>query len=86
MKQREYDDDDGHTIADMSDVSIPNSFLPRLPRKKERREGEEDIPDVPVGREERHAYILAAVCSALLIGLAFAVGLGLVIWLLTLLA
>ena len=88
-KKREYDDDDGRTIVDMSGVGRPNPlFLPRGPggAKKEpaqppRPEGEQERPweDAPLTREERRMYILGALKAGLLIGLAFIVGLGLVI-------
>lgn len=89
-KKRQYDDDDGRTIADMSGVGRPNPlFLPRAPlgRKKEEPEqpqqpqegAERPWEDAPISREERRMYILGALKAALLIALAFIAGLGLVI-------
>lgn len=87
-KKRTYEDDDGHTIADMSGVSRPNVFLPRLPPRQHSPKPapqpgppEERAPweQVNLSREERWWYILGAMKAALLIALAFGAGLGLVV-------
>ena len=94
-KKRIYDDDDGHTIADMSGVERQPIFLPRLPRRdlpkppppQERPEGEErPWEETGLSSEEKRWYILGALKAALLIALAFAAGLGLIIVLFYLLA
>lgn len=96
-KKREYDDDDGRTIADMSDIGRQPMWLARRPQSGERparRMGED--PDARDGqrqarpwedqstlsKEERRLYILGAVKAGLLIALFFIVGLGLLILLL----
>jgi len=87
-RKEPYDDDDGRTIADMSEVTRPNllSFRPFGSREDRRpEEPQQEKADRPwdtshqMSREERRSYILGAVIASLLIGLAFAVGIGLVI-------
>ena len=88
-RDKRYDDDDGRTVADMSGVSRPNllSFRRTNDEQPARpaptpEEPAEDRPWDTSGqftREERHAYILGALGAALLIGLAFAVGIAIVI-------
>ena len=83
MKKRKvYEDDDGRTIADMSDISHPATFVPRRekPQSQEKKgsflaeEHEE-----PFTREERRMYVFAALKASLLIAAAFIVGLGVVV-------
>ena len=86
---KQYEEDDGRTIADMSGLA------PRTPfgfRRKERRElsapAEESREDRPweqqgTSREDRRSYIWGALSAALLIALAFIVGLGLIILLIS---
>ena len=83
-KRREYEDDDGRTIADMSDISRPSAFLPR--REKPRGQKQEDSflfekkeREQPFTPEERRMYVLAALKASLLIAAAFIAGLGAVI-------
>lgn len=82
-RKREYDDDDGRTIADMSGVGRPGMVSFR------RSTGDEDRPeprheDAGSGygpfenKEERWMYIFGALRAALLIALVFILGLGLV--------
>lgn len=89
-KKRVYDDDDGHTIADMSDLAPrPSMFFPRLPQRQRAPEtpaprSEQPAEDRPweetgLSREERRWYILGALKAALLIALAFIAGLGLIV-------
>lgn len=102
--KKEYDDDDGRTIADMSGIDRPGVFFPRKvgsPHSRSREHspycGPEDPQeengrqaarpweeDSAFGREERRMYIFGALKAALLIGLAFIVGLGLLMVLLLL--
>ena len=84
MGKKVYEDDDQRVIADMSDVSH------RAPRFHARTQSISDASDSqpkqsPFSSEERRLYVFAALKAALLIGLAFLGGLGLVIWLITLL-
>lgn len=93
MSKKKYDDDDGRSIADMSSVGQPNLFTFRNPKdKKEQTEiPDEDQSERPwekkpeMPKEDRRAYVLAAVLTALGVGAVFLVGLGLIIWLLTVL-
>ena len=86
MARKQYDDDDGRTIADMSGVAGAGpSLFGHLPKRK--AAPAQEMPDLPsaeseFSREERRWYILGAMKAALLIGFAFIAGLGLVILLL----
>ena len=91
MSRRTYDDDDGRTIADMSDVYVRTPLGYRSLDGKRRRETEpaKEEKKAPweesgTSKEERRSYIWGALSAALLIALAFIVGLGLVILLIVL--
>ena len=87
MQQRNYDDDDGRTIADMSGVGQTPVLLPRLPKRKKNAEPEQSAPqpELQLTDEERRSYIGGALGAAMLIaGIFIAVG-AIVILLLTLL-
>lgn len=66
-KRREYDDDDGRTIADMNIDGMP-WYDSR--RKKQTRENNGDIPEL-TPREKRSLYI-GAMKAAFLVLLCFA--------------
>ncbi|MCH5191549.1 MAG: hypothetical protein J1F23_05225 [Oscillospiraceae bacterium] len=104
-RKREWDDDDGRTIASMSGVGRQNLFIPRKNPHDERElthpdtvnigenfASEEETPenDRPwdesgrFSKQESRWYALGALRAALLIGLAFIVGLGLTILLMIL--
>lgn len=72
-------EDDGRIIADMSDLDRPNGFLSALSRFPAPPKS-----DTPFSRQDRRAYTLAALASALAIGAVYLVGIGIVIWLITL--
>ena len=74
-KPRIYDDDDGHTIANMNVEGMP--WYDRA--KRERTEDGKTKP--PMDRSQRQAAILAVVAAALLIALAFGVGYFILIFL-----
>jgi hypothetical protein len=87
-----YQDDDGRTIADMSGVSRPRMLIPGGPGQAKSRtpEPEQEQPHRPweeqgLTRQERRWYMLGALKAALLIALAFIVGLGVVILILLML-
>ena len=92
-KRRQYDDDDGRQIADMSGVERPNLFNVRTAPKTEKSENAEESPAKPewenpassMPKDDRRAFIWGALSASLLIALAFLVGLGIVILLITLL-
>ncbi len=94
-RKKTYDDDDGRTIADMSGVSSQPLLIPGRPVGPKKQE---HVPEEPerdkrpweknqdlMSKEDRRLYILGALKAALLIALAFIVGLGafiaLLIWL-----
>ena len=96
-RKREWDDDDGRTIASMSDVGRQNLFIPRKPIRDERKQNapesefERSKKDRPweqseqFTKQERRWYAFGALKAALLIAMAFIVGLGLAILLMILL-
>ena len=82
--KKTYDDDDGRTIADMSEVTGPNLFGIRFPesagvQRSEMMEGDEQKQDRPwdtsgqFSRSERRSLILGALSAALLIALPFGI-------------
>lgn len=79
-KKKVYDDDDGRTIADMRMIERPRPFGGPPPVDIAGEDGKEKPP---VDKEVRRAYVLSALLAALAIGAAFAVGLGLIIFLMT---
>ncbi len=97
MSKKKYDDDDGRSIADMSGVGQPNLFTFRSPAEKAERKDRAADADSPDGKdnerpwekqpempkEDRRAYVLAAVLTALGVGAVFFIVLGLLIWLMT---
>lgn len=82
-KKRVYDDDDGRTIAPMDDVystSVFGGWLPsNMSGKSVRRQRNSSDDQQQISSRERLYYVLGALKAALLVALAFIVGLGLVI-------
>ena len=91
-RKKEWDDDDGRTIASMSDVGRQNLFIPRA--KPDREERRPNVPEAEYERskkdrpweqgeqfpkQERTWYAFGALKAALLIAMAFIVGLVLAI-------
>ena len=74
-KPRIYDDDDGHTIADMNVEGMP--WYDRAQRDLT----EDGKPKPPIDRSQRRATIFAVVAAALLIALAFGIGYFILIFL-----
>ncbi|MBR6545514.1 MAG: hypothetical protein IKT72_01090 [Clostridia bacterium] len=81
MKKKSYEDDDGRTVADMSELERMPLFLPRFPKRK-KGEGESELQ---MSRSERRATVLAALGAALAIAAVFAVAIAGIIALLILL-
>lgn len=85
MAKKQYEDDDGRTFADMSQIERPNFLsLGRMPERIERNNDRPKKIHLPDGademtRQERRWYVLGAMKASLLIGLAYVVGLGLLI-------
>ncbi len=75
--KKEIKDDDGRTIADMSSIERPRSFFDIFPHKPKSEKRPESAQ--PMEKEDRRAYVRAAILSALVVGLIFAVGLGLIV-------
>ena len=92
INKKQYDDDDGRVIADMSDVGRQPLLIPRFDHlhKSERRDmGREEETEkrleyeVQYTSEERRAMIGGTLAAALLIGGVFIVCIGLLIFLMT---
>lgn len=81
-RDRVYDDDDGRTIADMSDVYSGPVLIPR--RRRNRHTEPPKPSEGDWGPQDRKVYIFAALRAALMIALVYAVGFGLLIGLLLL--
>ena len=84
--KRVHEDDDGRTIADMSDLARPGMLGFRKAKQPSAPVPEHPSDDAPwhqpepiMTPEERRWYILGAMKAALLIGLAFIAGIGLVV-------
>ncbi|MCC8044442.1 MAG: hypothetical protein LIP12_02950 [Clostridiales bacterium] len=93
-----YDDDDGRTIADMSQVERPGMFghLPRSASDRQKghadpdrktsprtaQDGADGMKQPPFTRKERMKYTWMALRAGLLVALVYILGCGLVIALL----
>lgn len=77
-KRKEYPDDDGRTIADMSDVQRQPLFIPKLP-KRDANKATEKKEDLYLTKKEQASYIFGTLKSALLIGAVFAAAFALLI-------
>ena len=85
-RDRLPEDDDGRTVADMSGVASQPLLIPGRPvgpKKQEHVPEEPERDERPweknqdlMSKEDRRLYILGALKAALLIALAFIVGLG----------
>ncbi len=85
--RRPDEEDDGRTIADMSDLDRPNpfSFAVGELRKEEQQmypPSNSSWQEVDLTRRERLLMIAGALKATLLIALAYIVGLAAVVWLL----
>ena len=85
--KKSYEDDDGRTIVDMSQVDRPAMLgfrrdLRPEQRPRERKESRPWEEEAPISHKERRMYALGALKAALLIGLAYLAGLALIIFLL----
>ena len=69
MKKKSYEDDDGRTVADMSELERMPLFLPRFPKRKK---GDSGDLEPKMSRSERRATVLAALGAALAIAAVFA--------------
>ena len=81
---REYEDDDGRTVADMSEVHRRNVFLPRgthqeSPKCENEKNESTSNQNPPLNRKETRSFIMGALSAGLLIALVFIIGLGLAI-------
>lgn len=95
-RRKQYDDDDGRTIADMSSVSggshlfgavrpSEDDFLKKEARDESGGAKGARHDESQITSEERRWYVLGAMKATLLIALAFIVGLGAAILLMILL-
>ena len=79
MARREYDDDDGRVIADMSNVDVPG--LPNLSRLKKRNLPQSPYGKVYLTKSESRAYTWGAIKAALLVVAIYGGVFGLLIYL-----
>lgn len=95
--RKEWDDDDGRIIADMSGIERPRFLVPRIGGREssaqqnvdslQRKPKEQAVKERAWENEseftpqERRMYVLGALKAALLIALAFIAGLGAAVWL-----
>ena len=74
-KKKVYDDDDGRTIADMSDVDRAPLLLPRFKKREQ--------PEIPseqqFSKEDRRAILFGSMGAVLLIGAIFVAAAAIVI-------
>ncbi|MBQ3262177.1 MAG: hypothetical protein IJH52_03305 [Oscillospiraceae bacterium] len=77
-KNKTYDDDDGRTVVDMSEVDPMPVLLPRFRRRKDEPTSEHEM-----SKEDRRAVMLGAIGAVLLIGGIFIVAGAIVIFLMT---
>ena len=77
-KKKTYDDDDGRTVVDMSEVDPMPVLLPRFRRRKDEPTSEHEM-----SKEDRRAVMLGAIGAVLLIGGVFIVAGAIVIFLMT---
>ena len=73
-KKKTYDDDDGRTVADMSDVDPMPMLLPRFRKGKQEPSSEQ-----PMSKEDRRAVLFGALGATLLIGAVFVAAAAIVI-------
>ena len=87
-RNKVYEDDDGRTIADMSDLSRPSLLLLRKSGRRKDMEPSEDSSSAQSQQdwapEDRRLYIIGALRAGLLIALIYFLGFGLLIGLLLL--
>ena len=90
MSKKNYEDDDGRTIADMSGIDRPPMLLPRIGKtKKQRQEPEEDgeasqpRPEEQLTGDERRGFIFGALGATLLIAAIFVAAAAIAILLMT---
>ena len=77
-KERQFEDDDGRTIVDMSEVDPMPVLLPRFRRRKDEAPSAQQM-----SKEDRRAVMLGAIGAVLLIGGIFIVAGAIVIFLMT---
>lgn len=77
-KRKEYPDDDGRTIADMSDIQRQPLFIPKIPKRNSPEEPEKKN-ELYLTNKEKASYIFGTLKSALLIGSVFAAAFALLI-------
>ena len=93
-KKKQYDDDDGRTVVDMSDVENPHSLImPRFPKKDhpKNQNGENVTENRPwenfeFTKDERRSFVFGAMSASVLISLIFIVCFGIFIAILFFLA
>ncbi len=72
MARRPVEDDDGRTVADMSEVRRPSALLPHPGPWKKAQAPDPPPQKVRMDPRERRAMLRGALSAAVLIGLIFA--------------
>lgn len=72
--RKDYDDDDGRTIADMSEVDPMPMLLPKRPRREQQPVSESEL-----SRQDRRAILLGSIGAVVLIAAIFLVAAFIVI-------
>lgn len=88
MAKKQYDDDDGRVVADMSGIDRQPMIMPRFDRLHKKPETEEESSKEPwtnscLSNKEKRSFIAGALGATLLIASVFAVVGTLVIFLIS---
>jgi len=84
--KKQYDDDDGRTVADMSDLSRQPLIMPRFNKSEEKEEEQsktQNDDNYEMSSSERRAFIGGALGATLAVGSVFAIVGAVVIFLIT---
>ena len=79
MQKKQYDDDDGRTIVDMSEVDPMPLLLPRFRRLRD----DEARQEQQMSRDDRRAVLMGSIGAVLLIGGIFIAAAAIVIFVMT---
>lgn len=84
-ERKQYPDDDGRTIADMSGIERQPLFLPRFKKRSSPSEQSEETEEkMPFSGKERRSFIFGALSAALMIAGVFVAVFAIVIALMVL--
>ena len=81
-ERKQYPDDDGRTVADMSGIERQPLIIPRFKKRRSASTEEENQPEIQLTKQERASYAFGALSASLLIAAVFVVVFAVVIFLL----